>query len=79
MSSKKLKICFTELRRHHNLSADFMRLNPPSDDQMLSLDGSEIGKVDDFLSLGSYTETSHDIDTRIGKAWGGGGGPQCSF
>ena len=49
----------------------FMRLNPPSDDQMLSLDGSEIGKVDDFLSLGSYTETSHDIDTRIGKAWGG--------
>ena len=48
----------------------FMRLNPPSDDQMLSLDGSEIGKVDDFLSLGSYTETSHDIDTRIGKAWG---------
>ena len=59
----------------------FMRLNPPSDDQMLSLDGSEIGKVDDFLSLSSYTETSHDIDTRIGKAWGGGGGggPQCSF
>ena len=54
----------------------FMRLNPPSDDQMLSLDGSEIGKVDDFLSLSSYTETSHDIDTRIGKAWGG---PQCSF
>ena len=50
----------------------FMRLNPPSDDQMLSLDGSEIGKVDDFLSLSSYTETSHDIDTRIGKAWGGG-------
>ena len=46
----------------------FMRLNPPSDDQMLSLDGSEIGKVDDFLSLSSYTETSHDIDTRIGKA-----------
>ena len=43
----------------------FMRLNPPSDDQMLSLDGSEIGKVDDFLSLSSYTETSHDIDTRV--------------
>ena len=53
----------------------FMRPNPPSDDQMLSLDGSKIGTVDDFLSLGSYTETSHDIDTRIG----GGGGPQCSF
>ena len=50
----------------------FMRLNPPSDDQMLSLDGSEIGKVDDFLSLSNYTETSHDIDTRIGKAGGGG-------
>ena len=50
----------------------FMRLNPPSDDQMFSLDGSEIRKVDDFLSLSSYTETSHDIDTRIGKAWGGG-------
>ena len=48
----------------------FMRLNPPSDDQMLSLNGSEIGKVDGFLSLGSYTEISHDIDIRIGKAWG---------
>ena len=31
----------------------FMRLNPPSDGQILSLDGSEIGKVDDFLYLGS--------------------------
>ena len=38
---------------------------------MLYLDESEIEKVDDFLYLGSYTETSHDIDTRIGKAWGG--------
>ena len=37
---------------------------------MFSLDGSEIEKVDDFLYLGSYTETSHDIDTKIGKAWG---------
>ena len=47
----------------------FMRLNKPSDDQMLYLDESEIKKVDDFLYLGRYTETSHDIDTRIGKAW----------
>ena len=47
-----------------------LNLNPPSDDQMLYLDESEIEKVDDFLYLGSYTETSHDIDTRIGKAWG---------
>lgn len=37
---------------------------------MFSLDGSEIKKVDDFLYLGSYTETSHNIDTKIGKAWG---------
>ena len=37
---------------------------------MFSLDGSEIEKVDDFLYLGSYTETSHNIDTKIGKAWG---------
>ena len=37
---------------------------------MLYLDESEIEKVDDFRYLGSYTETSHDIDTRIGKAWG---------
>ena len=36
---------------------------------MFSLDGSEIEKVDDFLYLGSYTETSHNIDTKIGKAW----------
>ena len=48
----------------------FMRLNKPSDDQMLYLDESEIEKVDDFLYLGRYTETSHDIDARIGKAWG---------
>ena len=48
----------------------FMRLNKPSDDQMLYLDESEIEKVDDFLYLGRYTETSHDIDTRIGKVWG---------
>ena len=48
----------------------FMRLNKPSDDQMLYLDKSEIEKVDDFFYLGRYTETSHDIDTRIGKAWG---------
>ena len=37
---------------------------------MLPLDESKIEKVDDFLYLGSYTETSQDIDTRIGKAWG---------
>ena len=48
----------------------FMRLNKPSDNQMLYLDESEIEKVDDFLYLGRYTETSHDIDSRIGKAWG---------
>ena len=46
-----------------------MHLNPPSDDQMLYLDESDIEKVDNFLHLGSYTETSHDIETRIGKAW----------
>ena len=47
-----------------------MHLNASSNDQMHALDGSEIEKVDDFLYLGSYTNTEHDVDTRIGKAWG---------
>ena len=48
----------------------YMHLNPTSDELLHALNGSEIEKVDDFLYLGSYTNTPHDIDTRIGKAWG---------
>ena len=51
----------------------FMRLNPPSDDQMLSLDGSEIGKVVDFLYL-HRNIPRHRHQNRKGL-----GGPKCSF
>ena len=53
------------------LNADktkFMHFNAASNDQMHALDGSVIEKVDDFLYLGSYTNTEHDVDTRINKA-----------
>ena len=48
----------------------FMHLNPSNDAPLLALNGSVIEKMSDFLYLGSYSNTRHDIDTRIGKTWG---------
>ena len=47
-----------------------MHVNPSSDVNILSRSGETIEKVDDFLYLGGYTNTSRDMDTRIRKAWG---------
>ena len=35
-----------------------------------AMNGDEIEKVDDFLYLGGYTNSSREINTRIGKSWG---------
>lgn len=48
----------------------FMHLNPSAEQPIHTLDGLEIEQVSDFLYLGSYTSTVHDIDTRNGKVWG---------
>ena len=48
----------------------YMHLNPSSEVQLCSLDGTTIEIVDDFKYLGSYTDTSHDMKGRIGQAWG---------
>ena len=47
----------------------YMHLNPTSDFGIQSLGGTPIEFVDDFLYLGAYTNTSHDIDTRLAHAW----------
>ena len=47
-----------------------MHLNPTANNIIRSLNGDEIGKVDDFLYLGGYTNTTSDIKSRITKAWG---------
>ena len=47
-----------------------MHLNPTANNIIRSLNGHEIEKVDDFLYLGSYTNTTRDIKSRITKAWG---------
>ena len=47
-----------------------MHLNPTTNNIIRSLNGDEIEKVDDFLYLGGYTNTTRDINSRITKAWG---------
>ena len=47
----------------------FIHINRTNDDKLYSSDGSEIERVDDFLYLGSYTETDHDMNVRIAQAW----------
>ena len=48
---------------------EFMHLNPTTKEPLHVLDGSNKEKVDDFLCLGGYTNTTHDMDTRLGKGW----------
>ena len=47
----------------------YMHLNPTTDFGIQSIGGTQIEKVDDFKYLGAYTNTSHDIDTRLAHAW----------
>ena len=48
-----------------------MCLNQDASDGMKSLTGEIVKEVNDFKYLGSYiASTSHDIDIRLGKAWG---------
>ena len=47
----------------------YMHINPSSDTQLISSDGSIIECVNDFKYLGSYTNTNHDMEVRIGQAW----------
>ena len=46
-----------------------MHLNSVSNDELKSIDGSDIVKVEDFKYLGAYTDTCHDIDIRLAQAW----------
>ena len=47
-----------------------MHFNPSVESHIHAMNGDEIEKVDDFLYLGGYTNSSRDISTRIGKSWG---------
>ena len=47
-----------------------MHVDPSTEDNIHSRSGDVIEKVDDFLYLGGYTNSSRDMDSRIGKAWG---------
>ena len=47
-----------------------LHINPTSNNTIHSLNGDEIEKVNDFLYLGGYTNTTREINTRIAKAWG---------
>jgi len=47
-----------------------MHINPTTNNTIRATNGDEIERVEDFLYLGGYTNTTRDIDSRIGKAWG---------
>lgn len=46
----------------------FMHLNPTSGETLNAFDDSVIERVNEFLNVGSYTNTAHDVDSRTGKA-----------
>ena len=46
----------------------YMHLNPSTDEQLCSFDGSPIECVTDFKYLGSYTDSAYDVNIRIGQA-----------
>lgn len=47
----------------------YMHLNPSTDEQLCSFDGSPIECVTDFKYLCSYTDSEYDMKIRIGLAW----------
>ena len=44
--------------------------NATSESSVHALDGSEVERVEDSVYLGGSLNGSHDVDTRIPKAWG---------
>ena len=46
-----------------------MYFNLSVESHIHAMNGDEIEKVDDFLYLGGYTNSSREINTRIGKSW----------
>ena len=46
-----------------------MHFNPSVESHIHALNGDKIEKVDDFLYLGGYTNSSREINTRIVKSW----------
>ena len=46
-----------------------MHFNPSVQSHIHALNGDEIEKVDDFLYLGGYTNSSREINTRIVQSW----------
>ena len=44
----------------------YIHINPSSDTQLISSDGSIIECVNDFKYLGSYTDTNHDMEVLSG-------------
>ena len=50
---------------------EFICLNQDASEDMISLNGHVIKQVEDFKYLGSLiASTEHDINIRLGKAWG---------
>ena len=45
-----------------------MTFIPTSESSVYALNGSEIEKVEEFLYLEGYMNSTHDVDTRIAKA-----------
>ena len=48
----------------------YMTFIPTWESSVYALNGSEIEKVEEFLYLEGYMNSTHDVDTRIAKAWG---------
>ena len=46
-----------------------MHINPTNNQLFKTIDGSELEKVHDFKYLGSYSETSTEVNTRMAQAW----------
>ena len=47
----------------------YMHINPSANDSVHSSDGSQIEKVEDFIYLGSYTNSQRDIQCRKAQVW----------
>ena len=47
----------------------YMHMNSTSNQSFRTVDGSELELVEDFEYLGSYSETTTEVNRRIGQAW----------
>ena len=66
----RLESAAQQIGLHTNVTkTEYMSYNQP-DGHLITLNGSKLKQVDDFLYLGSWVgSTSKDIDVIIGKAW----------